>query len=423
MLGCAILLLISWIAALGADSNAQIQQELIGTAEAYMEDKIYVRAVPLLEDAASYNDKYTLEAEEMLKEAYLHLMDTSGYNRKYMNLLDKQMAREDASEKIYEEAAKYYLSISKQTDAFEILREGIAKTESDALRALYEENRYQYKLNRATYQKVTAIYNGAIQVMQDGFWGIASANGALVIPCEYDQISTYSNGRAVVKKGDVVSAVDADNNRVALYHGKASQIGNYGEDRLGLKTKEGWVLANGELNTAEMTVEEIAMSSGGYIPAKLNGKWGFLDQGGQSWAVEPQYDDIIRDELGRCCAQNALFVKKGEQVLLFVDGEQKGDVYEDAEPFADGWAAVKKGGKWGFIDTEGNVQIDFQFDQARSFGQHLAAVRVDRRWGYISLYGEMVIEAEFFEAKSFYEGSAPVKTADGWRFITLLEYK
>ena len=84
---------------------------------------------------------------------------------------------------------------------------------------------------------------------------------------------------------------------------------------------------------------------------------------------------------------------------------------------------MKQNGKWGFIDTEGTVQIDFQFQNALSFSGHLAAVETEDGWGYIDLHGKLVISPKFLEAKSFYKGSAPVKTADGWRFLTLTEYE
>ena len=170
-------------------------------------------------------------------------------------------------------------------------------------------------------------------------------------------------------------------------------------------------------------LEGIGMFSEGYAPAKLNGRWGVLSTDGEAWMIAPEYDEIIQDKLGRCYDQGAVFVRKGSDVWLYVDGEQIGDVYEDAEPFSGGWAAVKKDGKWGFIDRKGVVQIDYQFDQALSFSQHLAAVSQDGLWGYVSLYGEMVIEPIFLSAGSFYEGSAPVQTADGWQFISLLEYE
>ena len=106
--GCALLLAVSWLAALTAESDAQRQAKLIEQAAAYTQDEIYVRAIPLLEEAAGYDDKHTLEAEEALKDAYLNMMDQSGYARKYTNLLDKQMSRTDAAPEIPADAAEYY---------------------------------------------------------------------------------------------------------------------------------------------------------------------------------------------------------------------------------------------------------------------------------------------------------------------------
>ena len=165
------------------------------------------------------------------------------------------------------------------------------------------------------------------------------------------------------------------------------------------------------------------MFSDGGAPAKLDGKWGILDRSGGEWLLEPVYDGIVQDELGRSYRDGAVFVKSGSQVLLLVEGEQVGEAYEDARPFDGGWAAVKKDGLWGFIDREGTVQIDYQFEDALSFGQHLAAVKVDGKWGYVSMKGEIVIEPAYLDAGSFSGGSAPVRTETGWRFITLLEYE
>lgn len=48
--------------------------------------------------------------------------------------------------------------------------------------------------------------------------------------------------------------------------------------------------------------------------------------------------------------------------------------YEDAGQFSEGLAAVKKGGKWGYIDEEGNVVIPFQYDYAWGFNEGYAIV-------------------------------------------------
>ena len=422
-IGCAALLMISWIAAVTAKSDTQKQAELIAQAAVYTEDEIYILAAPLLEEAAGYRGAHTLDAEEALKDVYLHLLQKSGYAGKYTQLLEQQMARDDASPDIFLEAAEYYLDRAKLPEALTILRTGAERTGDSGLKRVYEENRYQYSMGTSYYQDVTTTCAGAIQVMAQGAWGLASADGQLVIPCEYDKISTYSDDRAIVQKGGVIFAVDAENNRVALLHRDASDFGNFAEDRASLKTEDGWVLTNSVLAVGRNSFEEIGMFTGGCAPAKRGGKWGLIDASGSEWVLSAEYDDVIRDELGRCLAQDAVFVKKGGEVRLLVSQVPVGEAYEDAHPFDNGWAAVKKNGKWGFIDTAGEVKIDFQFDDALSFGQHLAAVKVEGTWGYVSLSGELVIEPQFIAAKSFYHGSAPVQTRDGWRFITLEEYR
>lgn len=423
IVGCIFLLAVSWLTAITAQSDAQRQAELIQQANNYLQDEIYVRAIPLLEEAAGYEDTYTLEAEERLKDCYLQMINQSGYEQKYTNLLDKQMARENASPACFEEAAQYYLERSDVSQALAVLRSGVAKTGSEDLEAFYEQERYQYQTGNNLFQDVTAIYNGAVQVKKDNLWGLANSSGEIVIPCEYDWISTYSNGEAIAKKGTVISGIDSSANRLALLHGEAATFSNFAENRLGLKTADGWLLADGNFRIGNVYFEELGMFSDGGAPAKLNGKWGIVDLSGGDWLLEPEYDGIIQDKLGRSYWDSTVFVKSGSQVFLLVDGEQVGEAYEDARPFAGGWAAVKKDGLWGFIDQEGTVRIDYQFEDALSFGQHLAAVKVDGKWGYVSLKGEIAIEPSYLDAGSFSGGSAPVRTEAGWRFITLLEYK
>ena len=421
--GCLVLLLISWFIAVNAKTTLEKQTELMEQAAALMDDGIYVRAVPLLEEAADYNSKLTAEVEEELKKAYLALIETRGYRRKYISLLETQMKRSDASPLVFEEAACFYLSSSKTADALAILRNGIGKTGDERLLSLYEQNRYVYEINRTAYDNVTAIYNSAIQVQLDGLWGLASSDGILLLPCEYEKISTFSSSIAVVKKDNEIYAVNIDNNRFAKPDEEVTDFGNYANDRIPLLIDGVWRRATGEFDVGTTTFEQLGMYSGGYAAAKTGGKWGVVDIS-QNWLIPVEYDEIIQDELGRCFAQGAVFARKNGAVYLFADGRQTGEIFDDARPFSDeGYAAAKRNGKWGFVDTAGTVVIDFMFDDALSFGQHLAAVKQDGLWGYISLSGQVVIEPKYLDVRSFSNGSAPILTERGWQFMTLLEYK
>ena len=438
--GFVALLLISWIVAINSKSTAEKQDALIERASKLAVDNIYILAVPLLEEAAGYNAANTLKAEEALKIVYLKLADTRGFSRKYTELLEKQMSRKEAGPEVFEETAEYYLEASKITEALDALKDGIAKTGDAGLIEMYEYNRYKYEMSRTSYDYVAAISGSTVQVRADGLWGLARADGTALIECEYDKISTYSGGRAIVKKNGEIYAVDSNNNRVAKLHledlgfgeddKRYTQLrledfdfGNYGNNRVPFLIEGEWRRANGDFEFGASTFQNFGMYSGGYAAAKTGGKWGVVDLAAK-WLVPAEFDEIKQDELGRCYAQKAVFARQGGAVYMYVGGEQVGNVYEDAHPFSEeGFAAVKKNGKWGFIDTAGTEIIGFMFDDALSFGQHLAAVKIDDLWGYINISGKVVIEPIFIEAKSFSNGTAPVLTERGWQFITLLEYK
>ena len=421
--GCCVLVLISWVITVNIKPVAEKQLVLIDRATALINDGIYIRALPLLEEAAGLNSIHTRTAEEKLKGLYLLLNENNGFSRKYTSLLDKQINRNDAEPYMFIEAANYYLGISKQQDALIILKTGMEKTGDTSIKELYESSRYQYEISRTVYENTTAIFEKTIQVQNEGKWGIAAADGTLIIPCDYDKISTFSKDRAVVMNSDITYAVDKNNNRIAIIHEEIFDFTNLAENRIAILFENGWRRATGEFAVGSSRFEAIGMYSQGYAAAKVNGKWGVIDIF-DNWLIPAEYEEIVKDELGRCYAQNALFVRSGDFVYLFTNGAFFAEAYEDARPFSDeGYAAVKKNGKWGFIDNNGTEVIAFIYDDALSFGQHLAAVKLGEYWGYISLYGHLVIDTEFFDAKSFSGGSAPVLTDRGWQFITLLEYK
>lgn len=80
--------------------------------------------------------------------------------------------------------------------------------------------------------------------------------------------------------------------------------------------------------------------------------------------------------------------------------------WEGAKDFSEGLAAVQKNGKWGFIDTEGNLVVEAKYDGAFSFSQGLAAVRSGGRWGFIDKEGKTVISFLYQSVQSFSEDRA-----------------
>src|SRR5271167_138807 len=86
---------------------------------------------------------------------------------------------------------------------------------------------------------------------------------------------------------------------------------------------------------------------------------------------------------------------------------------------------VKVSGKWGYINSVGQVVINPQFDSASDFHEGRGVICLgkpcdwwdtdstsDERWGYIDSSGKMVITPQYGKASDFSEGLASVCTGD-----------
>jgi len=93
--------------------------------------------------------------------------------------------------------------------------------------------------------------------------------------------------------------------------------------------------------------------------------------------------------------------------------------YDNAGSFSEGLACVRKGDNWGYIDQSGAVVISFTYDYADSFSEGLAVVRNSSyNWGAIDRTGAVVIPFEYNSVLPFSEGLAAVENDDGqWGFI------
>ena len=82
--------------------------------------------------------------------------------------------------------------------------------------------------------------------------------------------------------------------------------------------------------------------------------------------------------------------------------------FDDARDFKEGFAAVKKDGKWGYINTKGEQIVKCKFDGAGNFSEGFAVVFKDGKCGYINTKGEQIVECKFNYACNLSEGFAAV---------------
>ena len=78
--------------------------------------------------------------------------------------------------------------------------------------------------------------------------------------------------------------------------------------------------------------------------------------------------------------------------------------YDAVRYYSEGYAAVQKDGKWGFVDEAGQCVIPCQYDEVEDFSEGLAAVKdadhngKGEQWAYIDTKGEIQIDFYPYEA-------------------------
>ena len=105
-----------------------------------------------------------------------------------------------------------------------------------------------------------------------------------------------------------------------------------------------------------------------------------------------------------------------EEEKSFVEGERPTNL-EECKMFKEGLAAVKKNGKWGFIDKTGKIVFPIEYDWVRSFSEGLAAVEKNRKWGFVDKTGKVVVPMEYDEVWDLREGLVTVMKWGMWGFV------
>ena len=92
-------------------------------------------------------------------------------------------------------------------------------------------------------------------------------------------------------------------------------------------------------------------------------------------------------------------------------------IYTKAEDFCNGFAEVYKNGKWVFVNTNGDLAIDCQFDDVFNFHEGMAIFKEGNKCGFINEQGEIVIPAIYESARLFKNGRGKVKRNGVWMQI------
>lgn len=210
-------------------------------------------------------------------------------------------------------------------------------------------------------------FSDGLSVVQiDGKQGYINKKGQLALPAIYETAFPFSNGMAVV-----------------VIDGKSAIINREGQVILAPQDKNFYSFSEG---LAAFTVAKPTEK----LPSETIAKFGFMNTKGEV-IILPQFNDTVWNLLSSEFSEGLALVKFGETLAGkygYINRSGRlviNPLFDHANGFKEGLAAVEKDRKYGYIDMKGNVVVPFVFDSADSFVDGVALVAVNGKYGYIIL--------------------------------------
>ena len=156
----------------------------------------------------------------------------------------------------------------------------------------------------------------------------------------------------------------------------------------------------------------------GIAPVVKNQKIGFIDlKGNEITKFEYDYKDALyfawhydtENYQGVFKNKNAgLIDKKGKEVISCSLGYQEVGFFAQISEseyeiifFMDGYCAVKRNNKWGFVDINGKVVVECQYEDVKPIKNNIYAYSVNNKWGLKNLQGKVIIEPKYYDISDF----------------------
>lgn len=211
---------------------------------------------------------------------------------------------------------------------------------------------------------------GTTLMSETGNWGFINEKGKFVIPGQYYSVGGFSCGYARVWLGETAYFVDkkGELHSVAPFEEVADFYYNYA----------------------------VGFSSNWYC-GLLNRK--------MELAIQPTFDDLGSDDHGIYGSTFSVWIGMGDNGLLAArltsSGKYgyvntKGDfqiqpMYDEAGAFKAGVAVVRSGGKYGAIDGSGDFVISPIYDDLFNLGEGLLSYKENGRYGLLNKKGDIIV--------------------------------
>lgn len=298
------------------------------------------------------------------------------------------------------------------------------------------------------YQAVNEFYNGSALVKKKNKWGFINPKGETLIPFEFSDAASFTSmGWAKIKKSGAWGIIDQAGK--VILPAEYSQIEIYENTSFAkIQKDQMWGLVNstGQIRIpctyAELDylnhAKVVAANRGGQFNTANNklegGNWGILSIEGQEIVAFGKYEKISLEQFPEHWSPLIGVKKKGKFGFVQANGNEVIPCFYDAAFLVSehlvaanygsrkdsiDWHRGVIGGKWGFLDVNGKEVLPFEYDGVSDFFSeklilvnkgcqlgYLEDIHCDegRGWGLIDHKGEEIIPCHYLSITGNYHG-------------------
>ena len=320
----------------------------------------------------------------------------------------------------------FILPASAEQDNFKWMRSVQQQTVRDysqGLSAYYENGLWGFISTSGAvviepiYEEVSDFDGSYIRVRKDGKWGIITSGNKTLFPCQYDSITSFTEGVALAEangakfylyKNGKIKALPSSYDFFEFSEGFA-RVRDNKKGKWGYVDLKGVIRINPRFDTASdfkaghavvtdngktysinkagdkhqlpfnPAQKVVVFSNGAGYVENLNGTLSFFTKGFNLTPGEYKEINDFSEGMARVRSVNGsiAYLTEDGTVALRIKG------YSDAGDFSEGKTWVKRNSLYGYIDTKGALVIDTLFSYASNFNNQLAYVARGQRQGVI----------------------------------------
>ena len=273
-------------------------------------------------------------------------------------------------------------------DAIGEFSNGLAVMQKNGLVGVFDES--PKEIVPARYEDVKVLTKEMISVREKGSWKVVNITGKLILPTGYDEVEVLSEKFLRFRDNKLWGLVDVNGTivqkpafrRISTFKDQYFLTEN--ADKKGLLNQRGDQILPPQS-------EELEIISKDVIFHKKNNNWGAVDASGAN-LLDNAYQ--IFDPI----SPHFIKLVLGDNLLLYSVATKK--VITDMPygayfPFSKDYASVKKGQLIGLMDTNGNWQLEPEYNEIQPYGKNRFRVRRGKLWGIVDKTGNEILPFEF----------------------------